>query len=100
MDCFQFRSSPCAPTAASIIATTSACDIGFGAVAPPDAAGAVADGAAAGGATGAAGGALERPKIADTMLPKMLIFASSTMLPSCAAMRLKPSARLPQIGTG
>src|SRR5215831_5303477 len=78
MDCFQFKSSPCAPTAFSITAITSVCDIGFGDDVPEDVAAAGIGAAAAGldaaaAAVGAVAGALACGKMADTMLPKMLM---------------------------
>src|SRR5262245_9865635 len=76
IDCLQFNFSSCAPIF-SIIASTSARDIGFAAAeAAADEVGAAADEV---GAPAVALGALECPKIADTILPKMLIWTSSVL---------------------
>jgi hypothetical protein len=83
IDCFQFNFSPCLSAIFPIIVSTSAIDSGVVAVTggaeaePTDELGAaeelgIADGPAGGGAPAACAD----PKIADAMLPKMLILSS------------------------
>src|SRR5262249_21883484 len=87
IELFQSRSSSCSSASFARIASTSAFEIGFAAVAP---AAVPADAEVAGDegggeddpAAAVTPAACLEPKMADTMLPKTLIFSSCASLPS------------------
>src|SRR5262249_25541016 len=87
IEVFQSRSSSCSSASFARIASTSAFEIGFAAVAPVaipadgDEGGAEDDPAVA-----VAPAACLEPKMADTMLPKTLIFSSCCYPPHGAAL--------------